>query len=254
LNFPVLFKKEIKEHIRTYKLLIVVAALLVFGLGTPLLLKFLPEILTASGEQIPVPLPQFGAIDAIQSYLSTLSQIGLLITVLIAMGAVAQERERRTAIMTLSKSAGFGAFITAKLAALVVTFGIGFWLGAAGCYLYTVVLLGNFSALDFVFINLLTGFYLVVCLSVTLMYSTFFRNQLAAGGLALATLIGLVLISNIPVIGKYTPSSLMNQAAQITSGAGIDLWPSLIINLIVCAVIILASILIGWQVLKRQEL
>jgi len=251
LNFSVLFKKEIIEHIKTYKLLIVVAVLLIFGLGTPLILYFLPEI---SGDQVPIPLPEFGAIDAIQSYLSTLNQIGLLIAVLIAMGAIAQERERKTAIMTLTKSVGFGSFITAKLAALIVTFGIGFFLGAAGCYLYTVVLLGSFSATDFLYINLLAGLYLVVCLSVTVMYSSFFRNQMIAGLLALVTLIFLVLISNIPVIGEYAPNSLMNWATQIALGTGGSLWPSLMISLIVSFIIIVATILIGWQVLKRQEL
>jgi ABC-2 type transport system permease protein len=251
VNFTVLLRKEIIESFKTFKLLIVVAVLLLLGLGTPLLLKFLPEI---SGDQVPISIPEFGAFDAIQSWLSTLSQIGLLIMVLIAMGAIAQERERRTAVMTLSKSAGFGAFITAKLAALILILGIGLFLGAAGCYLYTVVLLGNFSAADFLFINLLAGFYLVVCLSVTVMYSAFFRNQLAAGGLAFITLIGLVLISNIPVIGDYTPSSLMNWAAQISKGTEGNPWPSLVVSLAVSCAIIVAAVVIGWQVLKRLEL
>ncbi len=254
LNFAVLLRKEIKEHLRTYRFLIVVALLLLFGLGTPLMLKFLPEIVKASGEQIPVPLPEFGAMDAIQSYLSTLGQIGLLIAVLVAMGAIAQERERRTAVMTLSKSVSFGAFISAKLAALVITFGIGLLLGAIGCYLYTVVLLGNFGAVDFVFINLLVFLYIIVCLSVTVMFSTFFHNQLAAGGLALATLIVMVLLSNIAFLRDYMPNSLMNRAAQITAGVSIHSGLSLVVNLIVCLAIIIITVVVGWQVLKRQEL
>jgi len=95
----------------------------------------------------------------------------------------------------LSKPAGFGAFVTAKLAALALTFAIGLALGAAGCYLYTVVLLGAFDPGTFLTINLLAWLYLVVCLTITLMYSAFFTNQLAAGGTALSTLIVLALLS-----------------------------------------------------------
>jgi ABC-2 type transport system permease protein len=155
--------------------------------------------------------------------------------------------------MTLSKPAGFGAFIVAKLAALVVTFGIGLTLGAVGCYFYTVVLLGPVDAGSFIVITLLASFYLLVCLSVTLMYSAFFRNQIAAGGLALVTLIGLALLSNIPRIGRFFPVALMNNAASIARGSGEIPW-SLFVSLMVSALIVAAAVIIGWQVLKKREL
>jgi ABC-2 type transport system permease protein len=250
VNFAVLFKKEITEHFKTYKLLIVVAVLLLFGLSAPLLIKFLPEILRLSGEQITIQLPEFGARDAVQSYIGNLSQIGLVVAVLIAMSSIAQERERRTAVMTLSKPVGFGAFITAKLAALALTFGTGLVLGAFGCYLYTVVFLGNFSGSDFLVINLLAAFYLLFCISLTVMYSAFFRSQLAAGGLALVSLIVLASISGVPVIGQYLPNALMGWANDLTMGNRANAWPALIVT----AALIVASMLIGWQVLKRKEI
>jgi ABC-2 type transport system permease protein len=250
LNFAVIFRKEIIEHFKTYKILIAVAVLLILGLSEPLLLKFLPEILRMSGEQISIQLPQFGAADAIKGYVGDLGQIGLLVAVLISMGSIAQERERRTAVMTLSKPVGFGAFITAKLAALAFTFGIGLVLGACGCYLYTVVLIGKFSGLDFLVINLLAAFYLLFCLSLTVMFSAFFRSQLAAGGLALVSLIILASISGVPLIGKYLPNALTGWATDITLGREGNAWPALIVN----AVLIVATIIAGWQVLKRKEI
>jgi ABC-2 type transport system permease protein len=254
VNFFILFRKELIEQIKSFKLLIVGAVLLIFGLSTPLLIKFLPEILKMSGEQIPMQLPNFMAKDAIQSYIGNLSQIGLLVAVLIAMGSIAQERERRTVIMTLSKPAGFGAFVLAKLVALAVTFGVGLLLGAFGCYVYTVVLLGEFSLPDFVLINLLAGFYLLVCLAVTVMYSAIFRSQLAAAGLAFITLIGLALVSNLPIIGDYVPSSLMAQATNIAMGTDGSIGTSLIGSLIVCGAILVATMIVAWQVLRRKEL
>jgi ABC-2 type transport system permease protein len=250
LNFGVLFRKEIVENFKTYKMLIVAALLLFFGLATPLLLKFLPNLLEASGQKVPIEIPTFTAVDVVDSYVSTLSQIGLLIAVLVAMGAIALERERRTAVMTLCKPAGFGAFITAKLAALAVTFALGLILGAAGCYLYTVVLLGNLSAYSFFLLNVLAGLYLLVCLSITLMYSAIFRNQLAVGGLALATLIALALATNIPQLNSWLPSALLNWGKSLVAGTGSGAWPALAVSI----GIIVVTTLIGWQVLKKREL
>ncbi len=250
MNFGVLFQKEIAEHVKTYKLLIVAAVFLLFGLSTPMLFKFLPEIVKLSGEQIPIQMPTFTAADAVKSYINSLGQIGLLVTVLVAMGSVAQERERGTAVMTLCKPVGFGAFVSAKLAALVLIFGIGVALGAIGFYIYTVVLLGDLSLFSFLLITLLAGCYFVVCLSITLMYSTFFKNQLAAGALALVTLIGMALISNIPQLSPYMPSALMSWAQRLAAGSSGSSWSALIVS---CSIVV-AAIIIGWQVLNRKEL
>jgi ABC-2 type transport system permease protein len=250
MSFATLFRKELREYLKTYKFLIVVAVFLFFGLSAPIIIKLLPDILKMSGQQIPLTLPTFGPVDALKSYVSNFSQIGLLVAVLVATGAIAQERERGTAIMTMCKPVGFGAFILAKLAALVLTFGIGIALGAIGCYYYTVLLLGSVDVGAFVAMNLLAIAYLVVCLSVTLMYSSLFRNQLAAGGLAFATLIGMVLLSSIPVLSGYLPSALMGWAAGLAAGGSGSSWSALFVS----AGIVVAAIVVSWQTMTRKEL
>ena len=65
----------------------------------------------------------------VNEYLDTVGQIGLIAVILVAMGAVAKEREMGTAAMTLSKPVGCAAFITSKFAVLALTFGIGIAVG-----------------------------------------------------------------------------------------------------------------------------
>ncbi|MDO8491576.1 MAG: ABC transporter permease [Dehalococcoidia bacterium] len=250
MNVFVLFKKEAKEQVKTYRLLIVAAVFLLFGLSTPLLFKFLPEILEMSGEGIPIEIPAFTPSDALKSYVNSLGQIGVLVAVLVAMGAIAQERERGTIIMTLSKPVGFGEFAVAKLAALVVTFLIGVALGALACFYYTTVLLGSVDVQAFLAINLLIALYFVVCLSITLMYSAFFKSQLAAGALALVTLLVMGIVSSIPPLAPYMPSALMGWGQSLAVEGGGSAWPALIIS----GAIIVAAVLAAWQVLSRKEL
>lgn len=247
-GFSVLFKKELKEQLRTYKLLIVVAVFFVFGLATPLLLKYMSALLPKEGPVIPIP--QFTSVDSVREFVSTVGQVGLIAAILIAMGAVAKEREMGTAVMTLSKPVGRGAFIVAKLLALALTFGAGLAVGGLGCYLYTVILFGSVNGLDFLMASLLAGLYLLVCLTLTLMYSSLVKSQLAAGGLALVSLIGLAVTSALPVVRDYGPGALLAWAQRIAGGSGPGAWGALIASSALVAV----TTLIGWQAFKRREL
>ena len=96
-----LLKKELKEQLRTYKLLIVGGIFIVFGITTPLMLKFLPEILKIAGEQMVLDIPPPTAAQSLAEYAGTIGQVGVLVAVLIAMGCIANELRRGTVVMTL---------------------------------------------------------------------------------------------------------------------------------------------------------
>jgi len=246
-GFLVLFKKEMKDHLRTFKLLIVAALFFVFGLATPLLLKYMAALLPAEAA---IVLPEFTAMDAVSEYIDTVGQVGLIAAILVAMGAVAREREAGTAAMTLSKPVGCGAFIAAKLAALALTFGTGMAAGALGCYGYTLILFGNPGGFSFFAASLVAGLYLFFCLAITVMCSSFFKSQMAAGGLALVSLISLAATSGLPLLKDYSPGALIAWSRAIALGGGETPWGALSVS---AALSVLAA-LIGWQVLKAKEL
>jgi ABC-2 type transport system permease protein len=247
-SFFVLFRKELKGQLRTYRLLIVVAVFFVFGLVTPLLLKYLHALVPAEGATIVIP--EFTAGDAVQSYISSLGQLGLMAAILVAMGSVASERESGTAAMTLSKPVGCGSFILAKLAALAVTFSVAMVVGAIGCYLYTVVLFGNPGGFDFFVANLIGALYLLFYLAVTVMYRSFVKNPIAAGGLSLVTLAAIAGTAGLQGMKYYSPGALLSWAEDVALSGGPNSWWVLIVSV---ALIILTTV-IGWQVFKRKEL
>jgi len=247
-SFFVLFKKEFRGQLRTYRLLIVVAVFFVFGLGTPLMLKYLYALVPA--ESVAISIPEFTTADVVESYISSLGQLGLIAAILVAMGSVATERESGTAAMTLSKPVGCGSFILAKLAALAVTFGIAIAVGAVGCYLYTVVLFGNPGGFDFFIATLIGALYLLFCLAVTVMYSSFVKSPIAAGGLSLVTLAAIAGTAGLPVMKDYSPGALLNWAEDVASAGGPNSWWVFIVS----AVLIILTTVIGWQVFKRKEL
>ncbi|TFG46762.1 MAG: ABC transporter permease, partial [Dehalococcoidia bacterium] len=137
-GFKTLLSKEWREQIRTFRLLIVAGIFLFFGLTTPVMIKYLPEIIKLAGEELGgLVIPPPTALQALSEYSVTALQMGLLVAILVTMGAIASERSRGTAVMTLSKPVSTGAFVTAKLVAISFSFIIGLVLGGIGAYGYT---------------------------------------------------------------------------------------------------------------------
>ncbi|MBI5828976.1 MAG: ABC transporter permease subunit, partial [Chloroflexi bacterium] len=123
-SFFVLLRKEWLEQWRTYRLLVVGVVLVVFGLLSPLIAKYTPELikLVPEGEAIAALIPTPTALEAVAQYLKNMSQFGGILALLLTMGAVAQEKDKGTAAMMLVKTLSRLAFLAAKFAALALMF------------------------------------------------------------------------------------------------------------------------------------
>jgi ABC-2 type transport system permease protein len=249
-GFTILLKKELKEQLRTYKLLIAAAVFLLFGLGTPLLIKYTPQLIEMAGEDLVIEMPPPSAAMAIAEYTSTIGQIGVLVAVLVGMGAVARERSRGTAAMVLSKPVRIGSFIIAKLTAMSATFISALILGSIACYTYTVLLIEPSDISAFMAINLLVALFLVVCLAITLFFSSIFRNQLAAGGIALAIIITQALLTQIPGFGDYLPARVIVWGTDLAQGQIETAWGAVGVSIAV----IIACLYFSRLILQRREL
>lgn len=248
--FTVLLGKELRGLLRTYRALVVVAVFFLLGLATPLMLKFLPEIIKMSGEQVGIQLPEFTAADVVKSYASDFGQIGLLIVVLVSMASVAGESGGGTAAMVLSKPAGRGRFVLAKFAALALLFVAGLAAAGLGAYLYTSILFGDLSALAFLGANLLLALYLLLAAALTVMFSCLFRSSLAAGACGFAAMILLTLGTSLPRVGRYLPGMLTRWAQAAGDAPGFEARRALY----VAAALSVLALLAGWQAFKRKEL
>ena len=251
-GFWVLLRKEFREQFKTSKIIIVAAVFLFFGLGTPLLTKYTPELIKAVGTggiTIDMPTPTSG--DSLTGYTSTMAEFGVLMAVLVAMGAIAKEVETGTAAMVLSKPVGRLAFILAKLKAEGFTFLVALVLGGLACWGYTLLLFGDANAIGFLYQNLLLGLFFALCLGITLFFSSLMKNQLAAGGLALALIIFLSAISGLPWIGRYLPGQLINWGNRLVlKMPGGGEWGAVA----VAALLVGLSVYFTWLSLRKKEL
>ena len=253
MNFWVVFQKEMLEQWRTYKVLIVVAILFLFGLTSPLLAKFTPEMLAAvpgipAGLSDVIPTPTIA--DAISQYVKNMSQFGILLALLMTMGSVAQEKERGTAALVLTRPVSRATFLLAKFAGLAVTFTASLTLAALGCWYYTLLLFDALPWGPFLAQNGLMLIVFLVYVAMTLFCSTLVRSQSGAGGLAFGGLILMAGLGAIPRLGEYLPGRLFEWGMGLTFGVQKTAWPALLLSLGLIFVFLLAAIL----VFRKQEL
>lgn len=229
-----LLAKELTEQLRTYRLLVVGSIFVFFGITTPLMLKYLPEIikLAGAGDQIPVNIPPPTAVQSLVEYSGNIGQIGALIAVLVAMGSVANEVQRGTAVIVLSKPVTRAAFITAKLSAMSLTFIVSTVVASVFCFGYTVALIEPASVGPFVLANALLALFLIFSLAVTLLFSSLFTSSLAAGGVSMGVIVAQAGLSVVPVIGKYMPGKILGWGNALISGDHTPYWWALGVTLV----------------------
>ena len=251
-GFATLLRKELLEQWRTLRLPVIAAVFFLIGLGSPLLARFTPELIESLGAgQIQIVIPPPTTPDAVDQLIKNVSQFGILVAVLLAMGSVATEKERGTAALILTKPAGRGAFLVAKLVAIAGTLLIATLLAAAAAWFYTLVLFEALPVAGFAASAALQWLGLVVFAAITFLGSTLTRSALAAAGIGVVALIGVGILSAFPSIAPYLPVGLGAPARALALGqpAG-DVIGPLLANVGYIA----AALGLSWLSFRRQEL
>jgi ABC-2 type transport system permease protein len=251
-GFALLLGKEVREQIRTMRAVAVVAVLAVFGLLSPVFARFVREIIDAvGGGQLGVVIPDPTVADAVIQFTKNMGQFGVLIAVLLAMGAVAAEKEQGTAAFILTKPVTRTAFVAAKAVAIAGLLGVALAIAGVLAWVYTTILFeplpggGYAAAVGLVWLSL------AVFAALTLLASVVARSTLVAGGIGLGLVFGTGILSALPGMGVYLPTSLWGAADQLALGKVPDpLVGPVVANLLLAA----GAVALAAAVFRRQEL
>ncbi len=251
--FWVALRKELLEQWRSYRLVVVAVVLILFGMLSPLLARYTPELLKMAlpqGEEFVNLMPVPSLADAVDQYIKNLSQFGILLALLVTMGAVSQELDKGTAATMLTKPLPRGVFLAAKFVALALTFAVSLIIAGIACYAYTVVLFEALDSTAWLAANGLLLLSLLVYVSVTLLCSTVTKSQVVAAGLAFGVLILFMVLGAIPSVGKILPGQLTTWASGLAKGTGSASWPAVWVGLGLIA----GSLLLAWLIFERKEI
>jgi ABC-2 type transport system permease protein len=228
-SFPVLLRKELREQTRSHRLLVVGLLFVFFGLASPLLAKFTPEIVKMAGvgQNIVIDLPEPTAADAAAQYVKNLSQIALFVLILLSMGAVVTEKERGTAAFVLVKPASRLGFLAAKLAVSWATVVGAVILSGLCAYGYTAALFEPPSPAGFVLANLALLLHLLTFVTTTFCFSAVARSQAVAGVLSFLAWVLLASLGGLGYATEFLPGRLLSAAMASAAGSPLP-WEPLV--------------------------
>jgi ABC-2 type transport system permease protein len=257
-GLSILLRKELLESWRTYRLPVVAGLFVLVGLSSPLLARFLPEIVeAAAGEALgAIPIPTPTAADAVDQVQKNLGQFGALAAIILAMGAVATETDRGTAAFILARPVGRGAFLAAKAAAIGLVLAVSVALAVGLGWLYTAILFEPPEPGGWVAMAILAWLALAAWAAITFLASAATGSAAAAAGIGFAALLVLSIVSVVPDLARLTPAGLSGPAASLAtgqatvSGLGVDLWVPVVATCVLIAVALAGAL----AVFRRREL
>ncbi len=255
-GFSILVRKELREAWRSRRLPAVLVMFAVIGILSPLTARYAPEILKAAlGDQLTVPIPTPTPADAVLQLQKNLGQLGAFAAIVLAMGAVSSEKERGTAGFILTNPVGRGAFLGAKLLSLGFVLALATLVAVVVGWIYTTILFEPGPIGGWAGLAVLVWLGLASWAAITFLASTVLGSPAAAAVIGVTALIGLSVISAIPVVGRFLPPGLDGPALALATGRIEGLASGELATAIAGSIALIALAGLGsWLSFRHQEL
>ncbi|MBN2439972.1 MAG: ABC transporter permease subunit [Spirochaetales bacterium] len=238
-SFSALVRREITELTRTSKGIIGISIFLFFGLQSPVIARYLPQILqmVGEGQNIKMILPEPVVMDAYNQFIKNISQICMMVLIFLSMGAVAGEKEKGTITLVLVRPVPRYQFLCSKF--LVYSLFLVICLGGTALVtgFYTALMFPEFSVIPYTEVVLLLFLYMLSFLYMTIFLSTLLKTPISAGLLSLLLWLGLSLVTGLGTWGLFSPMALPGEAVPLLNniplagepfiGAGLMIFLSL---------------------------
>lgn len=254
-ELTVLVRKELKEQLRTKKILILAIIFLFVAVASPILAKVTPELLkNISVPGMTINLPEATYKDSLDQFIKNISQIALLVLVFVVAGTVSDEKSKKTLEIVLTKPISRTKFILAKFIGNFLSISAVFLVASALFYTYTVTTFSAFSLANFSLMAVIVLLYVLMIVAITILASTLVRNSILAGGIGFVSFIlfGTV-FSLIHAIKQYSPNVIFsNYKDVVLSGWSQDLaWPTVVVVSVIVVATFVAVFFFRKQEIER---
>lgn len=217
-SYVAFLKKELTENMKNYRFLILFAVFLIFGLTSPFLAKFMPEVLSAVAANMQMGSTPV-ALDAWKQFYKNISGVGFSAFIILFGSCMSGEYSKGTLVLLVTKGLPRSAVIFAKYTVAAILMTICYWAGFLATYCYVdylwpgTMLSHVFTAAFYLW---LIGFlYLSILLLSCVIFKQTFTSILFTGGIvAMISLLGIV-----EPLAKFNPFLLTSKNMELISGA-----------------------------------
>ena len=213
-----LWRLEWLRLVRTRSWIALAAVFLFFGLLGPISARYMEEILQRFAGEVTVTMPPPTPASGLEQYLGNVMQIGLLVVLAVAAGAMAFDQPIERAAFYRSRVRRVGRLLAPRYAVVTLATVAAFVLGTLGAWYETVVLLGGLPVGAMLLGMLLTSLYLAFAVAVTAAAASFLRTPLAIVPVAAGVLIVVPLLGLVGALRDWLPSVLLGSLVGLAVG------------------------------------
>ena len=247
-----LWRLEWLRLARTRRWLALVGVYLFFGLLGPPSVRYASQIMkrfAAGGIEIkfPTAIPA----DGVATYLKNASQIGLVVSVVIAAGALALDAQPAVSVFFRTRARSLAGIVLPRFVVTSLAVIAAFVIGAGAAWYETALLIGALPVGTMLEGTVLGALYLVFAVAVVALSASFARSVVGTIGVAVAALLALPIMGLVRGIGPWMPSELVGALDSLLRGGSLaDFTRGVLVTLAA----IPAALLWAFRRLEHREL
>jgi ABC-2 type transport system permease protein len=232
---------------RTRRWIALAGVFLFFGLLGPITAAYMDVLLGRVAGDIQVILPPPTPVAGLEQYLSNALQVGLLVVLAVAAGALVFDTPPERATFYRSRVPGPWPLLLPRYVVSAAAACGAFILGTAGAWYETVILLGPLPVGGMILGTLLTCLYLAFAVAVVALSAALLRGVLGVIALSAGILLTFPLLGLLPGLRPWLPSHLLGSLTGLAAGAEAEgyLRAAVVTALATAALVPAAAALLG---------
>lgn len=245
-----LWRLEVARLVRGRRLVALLGVFTFFGLTSPLLARYMDTILERFGGEVTVTVPDPVPADGITQYLANATQIGLLVVLVTAAGALAFDAKPELAAFLRSR-VSIPRLVVPRYVVATAAACSAFAIGALAAWYETHVLLGPVPAAGMLAGIGFTWVYLAFAVAVVALCAGLTRSTLMTVLASAGLLVGLPVLGLVPALHPWVPSTLVGALDGLARGAQVgDYLRAAGVAVVASAGLLMAAV----ALLRRREL
>lgn len=217
-----LWKLEWLRLTRTKRWVALVGVYLFFGLLGPFTARYLADIISFAGGELegatidlPPPVPSDGMVQ----YVSNVTQIGTLVTVVVAAGALAFDAIPEMGVFLRTRVRSVTRILTPRVVTVTAAVVAAFLLGTVAAWYETWVLIGALDAGEVLTGAAFSALFLIFVVALVAAVAGRARTVIGTVMVSIVVLLVMPVLGISEVIGRWLPSHLANALAALPAGA-----------------------------------
>jgi ABC-2 type transport system permease protein len=237
-----LWRLEWLRLVRTPRALALAMVFVVIGLVEPVFTRYENDLLGhVGGVRVTMPAP--APADGLNSYVTEVTLIGLILVVGFAAGAMSFDTKRGLATFLRTRVGSIWQLVLPRFTVNASAAVAAYVLGTLAAWYETGLLIGTLP-IGGMLAGMLCGVvYFTLAVAVAAFAASWVRSTIGSVGVALAILLVLPIVSVIKPVANWLPSALVNAPVDLVNGTGqlSHFVPALVVSVVATLVALLAS-------------